>query len=358
MVLIPLYESYLKQFSQEDAEAFYKKLNEITGFWDFTYSSISKDPRYFYDPAHFRSAVGKMMLARIFEDDSVYIPDDFGVYIEQNKLSFDLLNINNRDDIHAGEISREVPVLMFHHFEDEAVQGNNSIISKQKMINILNYLKENGYETISFDDLESYACQGVDLPEKPVMLTLDDGYKSNYDFLYPLLKEMNMKATIFVIGSLMGAGTNKNTGEKIYEHFSVEEAKEMIASGVIQIGSHTFDLHRSNAPDDPKILRKNMLKPEGMTDADYIRLVKEDLEKFNELYKKIQDKPVTLLSYPYGKHDQDLTALLFLSGLKGTFTTKSGTNTIIKGLPQTLINLKRISITEDTDLDAIMSNLH
>jgi len=156
----------------------------------------------------------------------------------------------------------------------------------------------------------------------------------------------------------MGADTYKDTGIKIYPHFSVENAEEMVESGVIQIGSHTFDMHQSEELErNSGILKPNMLRPAGMPEEDYIRMVKDDLDKFGELYKNIENRQVTLLAYPYGLYDQELTALLHESGIRGTFTTEPGISTIIKGLPQTLMNLKRISINEDTDIEAVLGSL-
>lgn len=345
VVMVPLYDNYSRQYSKADIELFYSKLGEVTSYWDFTFSSVSMDPRYFYDPAHFRNAVGEMMLARIYGDSGVYIPDDFGVYVEQgtSRTYWQIAEVTANKAYTA-----DVPVLLFHHFADKG--EGSSTISEKRMISLLTHLKENGYTTVDFNDLKNYVLRGMDLPEKPIMLTVDDGYQSSYDFLFPLLKKMNMKATIFVIGHSIGADTYKNTGIKINRHFSAEEAREMVASGIIQIGSHSFDMHQAQElEDNPETLQKSMLNNGRLSENDYIQLVKNDLQKFSEIYKAISPDTVEILSYPLGEYDQFLTALLHESGIKGTFTSDTGINTLIKGLPQTLLNLKRINISENTD---------
>lgn len=87
--------------------------------------------------------------------------------------------------------------------------------------------------------------KGEALPEKPVVITFDDGYQSNYEYAYPILKKYGMKATIFVIGSSVGKDEYKDTGLPMLPHFGVSEAREMENSGLISIQSHTYDLHQN-----------------------------------------------------------------------------------------------------------------
>jgi len=75
------------------------------------------------------------------------------------------------------------------------------------------------------------------LPKKPLLITIDDGYANNYSLAYPILKEKGLRATIYIITSYRG----KQPG--VTRHFTWAEAKEMYDSGVINIESHTHDLH-------------------------------------------------------------------------------------------------------------------
>ena len=77
----PLYYENLAHYTPEQQAQFRNALAQVTDYWDFTLSSVSYDPRYFYDETHFRNAVGRMMLARAFGDDSVYCPEGLGEYV-------------------------------------------------------------------------------------------------------------------------------------------------------------------------------------------------------------------------------------------------------------------------------------
>ena len=118
-----------------------------------------------------------------------------------------------------------VPVLMYHAVGDETWGYSDLFVRPQDLDAQLQYLADNGYETIWFEDLshlEDY--------EKPVILTFDDGYDDNYTELYPLLQKYQAKATIFVIPRDLGKA-HKMTAEQI---------QELADSGLVSIQSHTW----------------------------------------------------------------------------------------------------------------------
>ena len=94
----------------------------------------------------------------------------------------------------------------------------------------MQYLHDEGYHTITMDELYDYMTKGTELPDKPVLITFDDGYIDNYKYAFPILKEYNMKATLFMITSAFGESRFVN----------VEQLKEMQANG-IDIQSHTVN---------------------------------------------------------------------------------------------------------------------
>lgn len=122
----------------------------------------------------------------------------------------------------------KVPVLMYHAVSDDCWGLEGLFVSPSEMDKQLQYLSENGYTTIWFEDLPY-----IDQIEKPVLLTFDDGYEDNYTELFPLLQKYNAKATIFVISSALGTG----------HIMTAEQVQELSASGLVSIQSHTHS-HR------------------------------------------------------------------------------------------------------------------
>ena len=118
-----------------------------------------------------------------------------------------------------------MPVLMYHAVSDETWGVTELFVRPSEMEAQLQYLQENGFTPIFFSDLSH-----VEDFEKPVLLTFDDGYKNNYEELFPLLQKYNMKATIFVVTGNLDKNPNFLTWD---------QAREMVQSGLVAIESHT-----------------------------------------------------------------------------------------------------------------------
>lgn len=133
--------------------------------------------------------------------------------------------------------AESVPVILYHNITDSALKGDQAPLlhtTKDDFVSQIKGLKEAGFQTITLDDYYDFVKGVKILPTNPVIITFDDGYLSNYKYAYPVLKELGMKATIFVVTSNM-----PGAGNTVYPHFSWEQAKEMVDSGVMIIGSHT-----------------------------------------------------------------------------------------------------------------------
>jgi len=348
----PMYNEYVQNFSPEEIKEVYTRLAEITDFWDFSTNSLTSDYRFFYDSTHFRNAMGRMALAKIFNDNEIYKPDDIGVLVTSENAEKQAEAVAKIVKMNDSSYTKRVPVLMYHDIATEK-SDNSLVISVQQFENQIRALYEEGYTGISIAQLTDYVEKGVELPDKPVLITFDDGYLSNYELAYPILKKYNMKATIFVIGVSVGKDKYKNTDINITPHFSYEQAKEMMDSGLIDIQSHTFDMHQVSAFEDGSA-RTNIMPLEKEKEAEYISVLQKDILKSKKDILDGTGNEVTALSYPLGKYNTLTEVVLSRMGIKATFTVQSGTNTVIKGLPQSLRAMKRFGITEDISAEELI----
>ena len=94
----------------------------------------------------------------------------------------------------------DLPIIMYHHILKDSSRWGRYVIGPSVLEQDLAYLKEQGYETVTTEDVIAYVYQGTPLPEKPVMITFDDGYYSNYIYAYPLLKQYDMQGVLSIIG--------------------------------------------------------------------------------------------------------------------------------------------------------------
>lgn len=158
----------------------------------------------------------------------------------------------------------------------------------------MRYLSEHGYHTITPDELYASLTGQAELPENPVMITFDDGYKDNYQNAYPILKKYGFKGTIFVVTSFIGRDK---------QYITWDEAREMDAD-CITIQSHTVD-HKSMTDLTDEQLR-----------AELVNSKKKAEEELGH--------PVEYIAYPTGTYNLHIAQLVKEAGYKAAFTIKYG----------------------------------
>ena len=348
----PVYAAYLKNYQTEDIAAFYRSLAQVTPFWDFSSSSVSCEMRYFYDGTHFRNNVGEMMCARMTGRTDLWLPDDFGTYVTADTPEEYFTDVLSPAALSPDEISAQVPILMYPHLSEDVT--NSEMVSPEQFEAQIRALSEAGYTGVSFDELQAYVLRGAPLPEKPVVITFDDGYESNYTLAYPILQKYGMKATIFAIGVSFGKDHYKDTDYAITPHFGAAEAAEMAASGLISIQSHTYDMHQWPPYESGSAVRENILPLPGEGEEAYVQALTEDFTRSRALLEDAAGQPVDVLAYPAGQYSTLAQVTLQSLGVHVTLSTNPGVNTVVRGLPQTLYAMLRFGITEDVTPEALL----
>ena len=346
LIFMPSYYYLCEQLDMTRIAIFYDKLAQVCGFWDFFLSSASMEPRYFQDYMHIRNALGKMALAKVYGDDSVYIPKDFGFYVTKENSAEYGGDFWNRLAAVSPEEGRAAPleILAYHHIADS--KQSDTVISAAQFEQQLAALSEAGYNAVSAGDILDFVERGSPLPEKALLITFDDGYQSNYEYAFPILKKYNMKAVVSPIGISMGTDRYRDTELVDVPYFGWEEAREMADSGIFEIGSHSFDMHAyPPAEPDPDACREGILQQSGESEENYIASLRRDTETFIDIYEQNMGYRPFVFAFPYGKHDTLAEVLLLEYGFKMTFTTQTGSNEIIKGLPQSLYGLRRYTVS-------------
>ncbi len=209
---------------------------------------------------------------------------------------------------------------------------------------------------MTLQEVIDFVKEGGSLPRKPVCLTFDDGYLSNYELAFPLLKEFDMKATFFVIGATVGSKEYyKDTDFRITPHFDKEEMKELSDSGLVSIQSHTYDMHQWAPFETGDRVRSNILPLEGESAEEYEAAVTADFTRSREEIEAVTGQPVRALAYPGGKFNEQSEALLRSLGVDVTLTIEHGTNLIKRGEPDTLRLLNRYYIADSTTEEVFRS---
>lgn len=197
-----------------------------------------------------------------------------------------LMTLLNMKIYFAQETNDEIilPVLMYHNIaKDYPVGTESENITPELFEAHMKAILDRGYTPILVNEYYNFVMKGKSLPEKPIAITFDDGYLSNYEIAYPILKKLNIPATIFVVASTVGL--DASSGKVSTPHFSWEQAREMQNSGLIDIHSHSYS-HKDMTMLTPAQLQFEMR-----------------MSKF--LIEKNMNKNCYIFAYPYGRHNDN-----------------------------------------------------
>lgn len=210
-------------------------------------------------------------------------------YDVNNKNSTQNISQLNKDNVINDNIG--VPVLYYHSINDPA---NNEVILSPKILREqLQYLKDQGYKTITINELKNYLLINSPIPQKSILITFDDGYMDNYSNAFPILKELNMTATIFCITSDLDGSY----------YLSKEAIKEMSQYGI------DFESHTVTHPHLDKMAYDLQLK---------------ELKESKKTLEAITGKEVISIAYPFGDFNDDTVKAAKAAGYTLGFTTKRG----------------------------------
>lgn len=186
---------------------------------------------------------------------------------------------------------RGVPILNYHQVNDEKLSPLT--MRTWDFEAQMKYLADNGYHAITMDQLDDFLEKGTALPDKPVLITFDDGYEDNYTNALPILQKYGMKATVFMIADSIGQ-----------PRFMDEEQLRAMEAAGNTIESHTYS---------HKDLRT-------LSDAD----VQKELTLSKTILEQVLQHPIKYIAFPQGFSDQRIEQYTREAGYKLAVTVEAG----------------------------------
>lgn len=244
-----------------------------------------------------------------------------------------------------------VPILMYHSVCENGGKQSKFVVSADAVEEDLKYISENGYTTISAHDLISYVNDGAPLPQKPIMLTFDDGYYNNYCYVYPLLKKYNAKAVISIIGKYTDLYSEGEKENPLYSHITWSEAREMIESGLVEIENHSYDSHTTDKG------RNGTKKKSGESAEAYSSYFHNDIGKLQEEINQNLGYYPQLFAYPFGSISDSSYEILRDMGFKVTLSCEEKVNYPERNNPDSMYMLGRYLRTDKRSAAKILSKL-
>ena len=201
--------------------------------------------------------------------------------------------------IAPGRATVQVPILMYHYIRvppDPATDrlGWGLSTSPDDFRLQMDYLDDHGYHPVTLTDLRAYLNGTQSLPDRPVVLTFDDGYSDVYTAAYPLLKQHHFKAVAYIVSGFVG-----REGQNVMP----DQVREMDANG-IEIGAHTVN-------------HVDLTKAHGTDLWNEVKGSKDALEA-------LVGHPVLDFCYPSGRQDAEVVQAVQAAGYQSATTTESG----------------------------------
>lgn len=244
-------------------------------------------------------------------------------------------------------INKTLTIIGYH----EITNNKNALIPEYAVSETLfqqhiDWLKKEGYHFISVDQLLKANQGKYVLPNKPVLLTVDDGYASFYQYAYPIIKANKVPVVLAVVGSWLEPKENQkvNFSDELIprsDMLSWNQLKEMQSSGLVEIASHSYDLHRGilgnpQGNSEPAAVTR-LYDPKTSTyedDAHYQQRITADLTQNNQLLLAHGIRSPRVMVWPYGRYNMQTVNIAKQLGMPIAISLDDGADTAKSSLGQ------------------------
>jgi len=254
-----------------------------------------------------------------------------------------------------------VPVLCYHHVaEPEGDDPGGLFVSPQLFNDQLGLLRKGGYSPVSLDQLYDHVTSGLELPEKPVAVTFDDGYLDNWTYAFPLLCHFEVPAAIFVITSRVESGeprptlddvqqgtltresldqAHREAGENSGAFLNWGELSKMRATGLVSVAGHShthIDLGQAER-----------------------QAILDELRTSRAVLQENVGGECTDLAWPFGFHSRSAERTVRVAGYRSAYRVSTrlfgGRGNRVGANP---LALRRLAVTSTLDLEKALEFFH
>jgi len=263
----------------------------------------------------------------------------------------------------ANDPAQSFRVLCYHDIRDNLLesfktQPERVAVETQELIRHFTWLQENGYHPVSLQQIVDARAGRANLPEKAVLLTFDDGYKSVYTKVFPLLKLFNFPAVIAIVGEWIETppGAQVAFGDNLLardQFANWDDIRAMVASGLVEVASHSHDMHKGIQANPqgnsmPAAISRTYWpqKASYESDLEYAARIKSDLRRNSNLIERELHRRPRAMVWPYGSYNLATTKWAAEAGMPITMNLESGPNTPTDSLAR----MRRSLVSFDTRL--------
>ena len=244
-----------------------------------------------------------------------------------------------------------VPIIMYHHILKQESRLGDYIISPAEFEADLKYITEAGYTSVTVGQLTDYVQNGTPLPQKPIVISFDDGHRSFYSYAAPLLEKYSQRAVVAIVGDYSEQYSNTDDHNTAYAYMSWEEIAEVSGSGVAEIQNHSYSLHNNTGR------RNGTKKLRGESVEEYARVLTEDIVRLQDKLEAVTGIRPAAFVYPFGAISDESTQILRDIGFSAAFDCESKLNRLQVGDTDALMHLHRVNRRHGLSAEEILAKL-
>lgn len=279
-------------------------------------------------------------------------------------MSAVMLMLTHVEPAQAARSPGDYVVISYHDVVDSSVTPELDIysqtITRSRLVEHFNLIASGGYRPVSLQQIIDAKAGGPPLPDKAVLLTFDDGYRSFYDIVFPLLKLYDFPAVQAVVGSWLDAPAG---GRVPYgsitlprERFlSWEQVKELDASPLVEIASHSYNLHYGvigNPMGNEQAAAVTSIwnaRTGYESEAAYLERIRQDMALTQQRFQEEVGQSPRMMVWPYGAYSEATLNIAAEFGMPYTFSLLSAPNQ----LSDAMRSINRYLIDQETTLETI-----
>lgn len=253
--------------------------------------------------------------------------------------------------------------LAYHDIEDSDPDQAYVAVQTEHLIQQFAWLRENGYQPVTVDQILEANRGGKPLPDKALLLTFDDGYRSFYTRVFPLLKAYKWPAVLAPVGAWLDTPLDQpvDFGGKPVDRdrfLTWKQVREISRSGLVEIGSHTDNLHYGILANpqgnlEPAAAARAYDPNTGQyeTDAQYKARIARDVDHITAKIRRVTGKTPRVWVWPYGAASGDALKIVQDKGYKMVMMLDSGLGDVHE-----LQDIPRVLVANDPQLDNFANN--
>jgi len=236
----------------------------------------------------------------------------------------------------------DLTVIAYHDVREDIKRdfaADAYAVSAENLAMHFSWLRDNGYTVVDINDVLAALDGGRPLPEKSVLLTFDDGLESIYHAVYPLLTLFDYPALISVVTSWIETEVEvqyENHKLSSRDFLTWEQMRTMLDSGLIEIGSHTHDMHQGIHGNPQRNLQPaavtRLYTDRYETRNEYLQRIEQDIATSARLIKQKTGRAPRVVVWPYGQYNSDVRNIAALHGMELSLSLDQ-TDTETEGFP-------------------------